>query len=428
MQITDFYKLFQSSTGVSTDTRSIKPGNIFFALKGENFNGNGYALQALDAGASYAVIDDDIDSDNAGLIRVNDALRYLQDLAGYHRNQFTIPFIGITGSNGKTTTKELVHAVLNTKYKTYTTEGNLNNHIGIPLTLLKVRQDAEMAIVEMGANHLKEIEGYCLYAQPTHGLITNCGKAHLEGFGSVEAIRKGKGELFDYLRRNNGTAFINNDYDYLLEMSRGINKIISYGSKLSDFTGVAADSGDGFLRVNITGGADLPLIRTHLVGNYNLPNVLAAVAIGKTFDVPEADILQALENYIPANSRSQMMEKRGARFILDAYNANPSSMRAAITNFGKMAGSRKFILLGGMKEMGSESRNEHKALVDLLKEYQWDNAVVVGDEYLDVPEGYLHFRTVEEAKAWFSDQDLKDALILIKGSRGIRMEKLIEGF
>lgn len=428
MQIQELYKIFLASTGVCTDTRTIKTGNIFFALKGDHFNGNTYALKALEAGAGFAVVDEDIEPGNPELILVTDVLKCLQDLAGYHRSQFDIPFIGITGSNGKTTTKELVHAVLSTKYKTYTTEGNLNNHIGIPLTLLKVKKDAEIAIVEMGANHQKEIAGYCVYTQPTHGLITNCGKAHLEGFGSLEGVRKGKGELFDFIREKSGVVFINNDYEYLQRMSKGIQKIISYGSENADFTGSSKDSGDGFLQVSVTRGADLPLIKTHLVGDYNLPNVLVAVAIGKTFAVPEAQILEALENYIPTNSRSQMIEKRGAKIILDAYNANPSSMRAAIMNFGKMAGDKKYILLGGMKEMGSESQSEHKGIIDLLEEYRWEKAVLVGEEFRDVPQDYLHFANAEEARAWFTDQDIKDALVLIKGSRGIRMEKLLEGF
>lgn len=427
MQIQELYKIFLDSTGVCTDTRAIKPGNLFFALKGDNFNGNTYALKALEAGARCAIVDEEIEPGNHKLIVVDDVLKCLQDLAGYHRSQFDIPFIGITGSNGKTTTKELVHAVLSTKYKTYTTEGNLNNHIGIPLTLLKVKKDAEIAIVEMGANHQKEIAGYCVYARPTHGLITNCGKAHLEGFGSLEGVRKGKGELFDFLREHNGTAFINNDYDYLLEMSKGIRSIISYGSNSADFTGNNEESEDGFLRVRITHGADLPIIKTHLVGDYNLPNVLVAVTIGKTFGVPEAQIHEALEKYIPTNSRSQMIEKRGARIILDAYNANPSSMRAAIINFGKMAGEKKYILLGGMKEMGIESHSEHKSIVDLLSEYKWEKAVLVGEEFMDIPEEYLHFATADKAQIWFAQQDIKDALVLIKGSRGIRMEKLLEG-
>ena len=289
VSIPELYSIYRQHPVVCTDTRQLTPGCLFFALKGGNFDGNKFARQALDQGAAYAVIDNkDFKTDNRCLL-VADALKALQKLATHHRNHFDIPVIAIGGSNGKTTTKELIHAVLNTTFKTYTTEGNLNNHIGIPLTLLKVKKDAEIAIVEMGANHQKEIAGYCVYTRPTHGLITNCGKAHLEGFGSLEGVRKGKGELFDFIREKSGVVFINNDYEYLQRMSKGIQKIISYGSENADFTGSSKDSGDGFLQVSVTSGADLPLIKMHLVGDYNLPNVLVAVAIGKTFAVPEAD-------------------------------------------------------------------------------------------------------------------------------------------
>lgn len=425
----DLYNRYLNSTGVCTDTRQIQDGNIFFALKGSNFNGNQYAMQALESGASLAVIDEPIFPNDPRLILVNNSLKTLQDLSGYHRSTFHIPFLAITGSNGKTTTKELIHAVLSTHLSTYTTEGNLNNHIGIPLTLLKIKEDAEVAIIEMGANHQKEIAGYCSYTRPTHGLITNCGKAHLEGFGSLEGVRKGKGELFDFLRTQKGTAFINQDYDYLIDMSHDIPAIVKYGTTGGDIVGLIIEkNNDGFLRLRITNGAHLPSIHTQLVGDYNLPNVLAAVAVGKYFGVSDDKIKNALESYKPSNSRSQLIEKRGARIILDAYNANPSSMRAAILNFEKMPGNNKIILIGAMKEMGTESKAEHSALTNLIKNYHWKTVALVGAEFEDIPSGFLHFNDVEQAREWFSTQDIHDTQILIKGSRGVKMEKLLDGF
>jgi UDP-N-acetylmuramoyl-tripeptide--D-alanyl-D-alanine ligase len=286
------YDLFLKHPSICTDTRKVQDGDLFFALKGDHFNGNLFAVQALEKGASYAIIDEKIDAPNEfkeRLIFMKNALEALQMLAGHHRDQFSIPFIAITGSNGKTTTKELIHAVLSEKYKTYTTEGNLNNHIGIPITLLKIKKDAEIAIIEMGANHLGEIAGYCMYTRPTHGLITNAGKAHLEGFGSLEGVKKGKGELYDYLRATGGAAFVMWNYSYLREMSKGIPEIISYGTEGADMTGTE-ESSTPYLRIRITSGAHINSIQTKLTGNYNLPNVLAAVAIGNYFKVDHAEI------------------------------------------------------------------------------------------------------------------------------------------
>lgn len=427
MEINELYNRFVKYPSVQTDSRKIKNGDIFFALKGPNFNGNQYAKQALDDGASYCVVDEETGIPDERVIRVPDCLAALQQLAKRHREEFSIPFIAITGSNGKTTTKELVHAVLSAKYKTYTTAGNLNNHIGIPLTILSVKPDAEMAVIEMGANHQKEIEGYCRYALPTHGLITNCGKAHLEGFGGEEGVRKGKGELFDFLRISGGTAFIFNDYNYLIEMSKGIQHIITYGTSNAVFTGEAVkDTGNDFLRVRITSGAGICEINTHLVGGYNLPNVLAAVCIGKTFGVDENAIVQALENYVPSNSRSQLIEKDGNRIILDAYNANPSSMKAAIENFANMPGDKKVLMLGGMMELGNESMTEHENLVNIINKNKWHKVVLVGKDYKGLPEGFIHFKDVSAAKNWYKEQHLSGALVLLKGSRSMQMEKVLE--
>jgi UDP-N-acetylmuramoyl-tripeptide--D-alanyl-D-alanine ligase len=432
MQIPELYKLFLQHPSIETDTRKLKAGDLFFALKGPNFNANLFAKQAIEKGAAYAIVDEKPVEPNERIIPVNDVLLTLQELALHHRQQLAvnssgkpIPFIAITGSNGKTTSKELIHAVLSTSYKTYTTEGNLNNHIGIPLTILKIKADAEMAIIEMGANHQKEIEGYCIYTMPTHCVITNCGKAHLEGFGGEEGIRKGKGELFDYLRLHKGSAFVMWDYDYLQQMSTGIENIITYGTHDADITGVVKSS-TVLLDVAITSGVNLEIIKTNLVGDYNLPNVLLAVAIGKYFNVPEEKIKSALENYMPSNSRSQLIEKDSNTIILDAYNANPTSMKAAIENFAKMDGDNKVLLLGGMKELGTESFPEHQSLINLIKKYNWKNVVLVGDEFENTTNNYLHFENAEQAGEWYRQQDFKNILLLIKGSRSTQMEKVLE--
>lgn len=424
MSINELYEIFLRHRAVETDTRKIKEGDIFFALKGPNFNGNKYAKAALEKGASYCICDEISDAKSDRIIFVDDVLDTLQQLAGKHREQFNIPFIGITGSNGKTTTKELVHAVLSSKYKCYTTQGNLNNHIGVPLTILSIKQDAEIAVIEMGANHLLEIAGYCRYAMPTHGLITNIGKAHLEGFGSVENIKKAKGELFDFIRAHDGTAFIYSDYEYLKEVASGIRNIITYGTEHADFTGkVKSDS--AYLEVEITDGAGIGTIMTQLAGNYNLPNVLSAVCIGKTFGVEEEKIKSALENYAPGNSRSQIIKSGTNTIVLDAYNANPSSMKAAIENFANMAGGKKAVILGGMMELGADSIQEHRDIIDLLQRHSWDKIAVAGKDYKDLPGNIAHFNSSEEAAAWFREQQFEDTLILIKGSRGTAMEKVL---
>ncbi len=427
MNINELYQIYLQHPSIQTDTRRLKQGDIFFALKGDNFNGNEYAHAALEKGASYCVVDVLIGAEDNRLIKVDNVLETLQVLAKKHREQFDIPFIAITGSNGKTTTKELIHAVLSTTFKTYTTEGNLNNHIGIPLTILKIKPDAEMAVIEMGANHQKEIEGYCKYAMPTHGLITNCGKAHLEGFGGEAGVRKGKGELFDYLKSVHGKIFIYNDYDYLLEMSNSSKSIISYGSenKNADLVGVIKND-EQFLEVSITKGASINCIKTQLVGGYNLPNVLAAVCIGKTFGVADGSIIDALESYVPSNSRSQLLKKDSNTIILDAYNANPSSMKLAIENFAKMPGDNKILMLGGMMELGVESHQEHINIVSLIKQYNWKQVVLVGEQFSSIHESFNYFKTSSAARDWFVAQQFSDATILIKGSRSMQMEKVLD--
>jgi UDP-N-acetylmuramoyl-tripeptide--D-alanyl-D-alanine ligase len=456
MDIEQLYRIFLQHPSIRTDTRLLKDGDLFFALKGPNFNGNLFAARALELGAAYAVVDE-IEPQAASdkpqptpsprIILVDDVLTTLQQLAGHHRRQFSIPFIAITGSNGKTTTKELIHAVLSSAYTVYTTQGNLNNHIGVPLTLLSVRADAQFAVIEMGANHQKEIAGYCSYTLPTHGLITNAGLAHLEGFGGPEGVKKGKGELFDFLRGNDnggsgatsGTAFVMQDYDYLLEMSRGIPHVVTYGTKDADYNGVVAErqglvsgspAGQGaalretFLSVRITHGATTGIIPTQLVGDYNLPNVLAAVAVGKHFRVPDTQIREAIMNYTPSNSRSQLIEKDGNHIILDAYNANPSSMKAAIQNFARLGGD-KILMLGAMAELGPGSPEAHQHIVDLIGQYPWQQVVLVGGDFLKTRHPFLSFPDAAAAGQWLRNTAPKDTYILVKGSRSMKMETVL---
>jgi UDP-N-acetylmuramoyl-tripeptide--D-alanyl-D-alanine ligase len=426
ISIEEIYKIFQQHSSIQTDTRRLQAGELFFALKGDQFNGNLFARQAVEKGAAYVFVDEISDADpSEKIILVDHVLETLQNLAKFHRQQFDIPFLAITGSNGKTTTKELIHAVLSSTYITYTTEGNLNNHIGIPLTILKIKKDAQIAVIEMGANHQKEIEGYCQYTLPTHGIISNIGKAHLEGFGGIEGVKKGKGELYDFLRRMNGTAFIMWDYQELREMSKGVQHIITYGTKEADITGVVNES-EPFLVVGINKGIGIKKITTQLTGDYNLPNVLAAVTIGNYFKVEPGTIKMAIENYIPSNSRSQLIEKNSNKIILDAYNANPTSMKAAIENLAKFNVKDKILILGGMAELGTQSLREHENIISLIKSYPWKEVVLVGGDFLKLKHPFLSFENSEQAKAWFQKQGFHNSYLLIKGSRSMKMEKVIE--
>ena len=433
----DLYEIYKSFPQVQTDTRQLKKDNLYFALKGPNFNGNEFALQALEQGAAYSIVDEAVDASahlQERIIYVKDVLSSLQALAKFHREQFNIPFIAITGSNGKTTTKELVAAVLSSHYAIYTTKGNLNNHIGVPLTLLSIQKDAQFAIIEMGANHLKEIESYCSYTMPTHGLINNCGKAHLEGFGGEEGVRKGKGELYDYLKLHNGIAFINSDLDYLVKMSQGIGTVISYGTnsgqlQAKEFEVVTGQSTNDFLTVEIKASTNVALlnkvIKTQLVGAYNLPNVLAAISIGLAFEVPVEKIIIAIENYTPTNSRSQLIEWKNNKVILDAYNANPSSMQLAIENFAKIDAAKKILCIGGMRELGKESQAEHQALIEQIKAAHFEKVILVGKEFENCQHAFTYFENSTLAKNWLDQENFSDHFFLIKGSRGIQMEKII---
>ena len=437
MDISAIYDIYLQYPSVVTDTRKLKANDFFFALKGPNFNANTFAFKALEAGAAYCVVDEPLstiatyyegqdqqhkEDALSKMIVVDDVLTTLQALAGHHRSTFDIPFIAITGSNGKTTTKELVYAVLASHFKTYTTQGNLNNHIGVPLTILSIKKDAQMAVIEMGANHQKEIEGYCVYTKPTHGIISNCGKAHLEGFGGEEGVKKGKGELYSFLRGHNGTAFVYTGYDYLVEMSAGIQNIVPYVNG-------SIQSSEPFLMVeaNINEN-ETAIISSQLVGAYNLPNILCALTIGKFFGVPENKMVEAIQNYAPSNSRSQLITKGTNTIILDAYNANPSSMKVAVENFAKLAGNHKVMLLGGMMELGEHAPAEHLALLQLIAQYSFASVVLVGKDFkalqLQMPQ-FIYVDNAAEAKAWLTAQNLQHAQLLIKGSRSMQMETVI---
>lgn len=420
------YAIYRLSSRVQTDTRALAAGELFFALKGPSFNGNAFALKALEMGASAVVVDEPIGATGENIFQVNDALETLQALALHHRRQFKIPFIAITGSNGKTTTKELVHAVLSSTYKTYTTKGNLNNHIGVPLTILSIADDAEMAIIEMGANHQREIESYCRIALPTHGLINNCGKAHLEGFGGVEGIRKGKGELFDFLALNNGTAFINADLDYLLDMSSSIDNKVFYGGKNTAYQANIIQS-EPLLGMEINHEKwGTQQIFTRLVGAYNKPNIEAAICIGNYFGIAFEKIKIAIEAYTPDNARSQLIIKGSNTIVLDAYNANPSSMQAAIENFSLMHSENKCMFLGGMMELGEHSIKEHQSLVELIKKTSFRQVVLVGGDFAFVEHPFIYCADAMEATEWLRNNQPSCSLLLIKGSRSIKMEKLLD--
>ena len=430
MTIPQLYELFKKFRSIQTDTRKLKTGDLYFALKGEHFNGNAFAADALKAGAAYAIIDNPSFAQGEKTIIVDDVLSTLQALALHHRRQFNIPVIAITGSNGKTTTKELLHAVLSSTYRTYTTEGNLNNHIGIPLTLLKIGDDAQMAVIEMGANHQHEIESYCQYTEPTHGLITNLGKAHLEGFGGVAGVRKGKGELFAYLRSVKGVGFLLYDDPWLKAMGDGLSEVIAYGTVGKSAEKELAVCGEvrksePFLEIGIVKGLKTTSISSRLVGAYNLPNLLAAIAVGKFFSVEDRRIVNAIEQYKPENNRSQLLELNSNHFILDAYNANPSSMRAAIENFAILPADNKVLVLGAMAELGPESLEEHRDILALIDAHPWTKVVLVGGDFGKISHQYTQLNNSEEARDWFKAQNLRNTHVLIKGSRSMKMEKVL---
>jgi UDP-N-acetylmuramoyl-tripeptide--D-alanyl-D-alanine ligase len=434
MTIEKLYSIFSEHPDVCTDTRELKPGAIFFALKGENFNGNKFAEQALNNGCSYAVVDEAEYQKDERFVLVDNVLDALQQLANYHRRQLNIPVIGITGSNGKTTTKELINAVLSKKFKVLATKGNLNNHIGVPLTLLSINKYHEMAIIEMGANHQGEIELLCSIAEPDFGIITNIGKAHLEGFGGIEGVKKGKSELYKFIQQKKGKLFVHGDDEVLIELAGNTAKVTYGTKKLYDIVGAMLSSTTQFIsfqwatRYNASDLKKSEVVHTQLVGVYNYYNLLCAACVGNYFKVEDALINQALHEYSPSNNRSQLYKTKSNTLILDYYNANPSSMTLAIENFASLDSSAKMTVLGDMLELGADSAVEHKAIIDLLQRKNITNAILVGPLFMEASKNssYPAFPASDEAADYLKGKGVKDQTILIKGSRGIKLEKVVE--
>ncbi len=435
MSIEDIYQIFKTHPIVTTDSRNITEGCLFFALKGETFDGNQFAQKALDEGAAFAIIDNPDFNQNDRFIIVDDVLKVLQNLATHHRRQFDIPFIAIAGSNGKTTTKELVAAVMNSQYKTHFTKGNFNNHIGVPLTLLQLTEDYEAAVIEIGANHQGETHDLCVILEPTHGVVTNMGKDHLEGFGGIEGVKMGNSELYRWLSHNRGTVFVNEDEPFLQEWlpTEGLHKIFYRKiQKLSmQEPGYQArlDTAAPLLKVNfLDEKGEVLQAETQIVGDYNFANVITAIAIGKYFKVPARKICKAISEYVPSMNRSQLVKYGEATVILDAYNANPSSLSLALKSLSQMPQRNKIAIIGDMFELGEESDAEHKAVYDLAISLNFNTLVTVGHAFakIAVPTEGGVFETNKEAKEWFEKQHFdEDTCILIKGSRGMKLEVLL---
>lgn len=421
MTIAELHFHFLNSNGICTDTRSLVTGQLYFALKGENFNGNTFAQQALDQGAAIAIIDEnDFQAERTAL--VDDVLATLQQLATYHRNYLNVPIIGLTGSNGKTTTKELINAVLSQHFETTATAGNLNNHIGVPLTLLSMDADTEIGIVEMGANHQGEIKMLSAIAQPNYGYITNFGKAHLEGFGGIEGVIKGKSELYDYLRNTQGTVFINDNDQIQLEKSKDITNI-TFGSDRSDIPMVLKNA-----TPTLTVACGSTIFDSHLIGAYNFSNIAAAIAIGTHFKIAPEQIKSGIDNYIPENNRSQIIKRDTYQVILDAYNANPTSMKAALENLNLHRNGPTIAFIGNMFEVGSTAKEEHQDILNLAASLGIDQVYAIGPDFGDSV-AQKNQEVYEEYHAFAKAYSLaipKGATILIKGSRGMKMERVLE--
>jgi UDP-N-acetylmuramoyl-tripeptide--D-alanyl-D-alanine ligase len=416
MTLQKLYDLYKKNYLVTTDTRAIPKNSLFFALKGENFNGNTFAEKALELGARFAIIDDKTYQTNERMLLVDDVLQTLQELANYHRKQLQIPIIGLTGSNGKTTTKELIHAVMQQKFNTVATKGNLNNHIGVPLTLLSMTPETELGIVEMGANHQQEIAFLSAICEPDFGYITNFGKAHLEGFGGVEGVIKGKSELYDFLRSHQKMAFVNPTDAIQIEKTSDISRV------LFDMESIQYLEVNPFVKLLV----DTINIQTQLIGNYNFPNIAAAITMGMYFEVPIEVIKNAIEGYVPQNNRSQIVKTTHNTLFLDAYNANPSSMKVALENFAALKASHKAVILGDMFELGTESAQEHQAIADLVGNLKFESVYFVGKNFHGVSTSHLSFEDFESLQIHLSNHPLQDKTILIKGSRGMKLERIVE--
>jgi UDP-N-acetylmuramoyl-tripeptide--D-alanyl-D-alanine ligase len=425
MEIQELYSLFEKHPLICTDTRKILPGSLFFCLKGSNFNGNKFAAKAIENGAAYAIIDEAAYASGEKTIRVKDTLACLQQLAKYHRTKLKIPVIGITGSNGKTTTKELLYAVLSKKYKVYATPGNLNNHIGVPLSVLEITPDYDMAIIEMGANHLGEIRDLCKISQPDFGLITNIGKAHLEGFGSFENVITAKTELYKSIEKRKGLVFLNNNNSILKEHV-GTIKCFTYGTNQNSDIHVNFLVANPFVKIHWENKKII--IESKLIGKYNFENILSAVAIGEYFKVDPLQIKEAIEDYEAKNFRSQFIQKGSNLVILDAYNANPTSMIAALENFNLMQSTHKIVMLGDMLELGTYKDAEHSKIIEFLIDSNYDQVFLVGTLFskANLRRDFLTFNTSAELKIYLEQNPIKKALILVKGSRGTQMENVVE--
>ncbi len=419
------YARFLDAAGACTDTRKITPGVIFFALKGEKFDGNQYAAEALQAGAGYAVVDDPAVVKNNRFLLVPDVLQALQKLATHHRQTLGIPVVGLTGSNGKTTTKELLREVLAVKYRVVATQGNFNNHIGVPLTLLRMQQDTQIAVIEMGANHVGEIAALCEIAQPTHGLITNIGKAHLEGFGGYEGVLRAKSELYHYLIKHEGVIFINSADEVLMNMAKRINKPVLYNAP-GDFYTCRLLSASPYVQYADEDGTT---VKTQLPGTYNFKNIAAALCVGKYFAVNGQEANQAIAGYVPQNNRSQIINTKTNRIILDAYNANPTSMQAALETLEATEYPQKVVILGDMFELGNDSELEHEKIAEYVQKMQLTSAIFCGEASARAAANLacgLSFKTKEELANYLKEKPISNALILIKASRGMGLETLVE--
>lgn len=428
-QIDLIYHHYLSYPTISTDTRNITPGCLFFALKGENFDANVFARNALNLGAAFVIIDNPAFQLDDRCILVDDVLSTLQELAKHHRSQLRIPVIGLTGSNGKTTTKELINAVLSEKYRSFATKGNLNNHIGVPLSILSIKSDTEIAVIEMGANHQKEIDFLCGIAQPTHGLITNIGRAHLDGFGGFEGVKKGKGELFTYLKKEKGTAFINQDNALIKEMSAAaaLDHLIYYGTEGVNFITGQLIKSDPVIALNWKGKDDYFSVHTNLTGAYNFENILAAICIGAFFNLTAEQINEGLEGYAPKNNRSQLTKTECNTVICDFYNANPSSMTAALNNISTLNATNKVAIIGDMFELGAEAPEQHEEIASLAGKSGLNTVVFIGKHFYAFRDQYegQFFTSPKDAEDWIRANPITDSLILLKGSRGMALEQLL---
>lgn len=424
MTVEALHKLFLDSEGITTDTRNLKKGAIFFALKGANFNGNEFASQAINEGCKLAIVDEQKYANGSTIIVVTSVLQTLQKLANFHRKQFAIPVIGITGSNGKTTTKELAGAVLEKKYKTLVTKGNLNNHLGVPFTLLRLTEEHEVAIIEMGANKPGDIKELVDIAEPTHGIISNVGAAHVEGFGSLEGVIKTKTELYDFIAKNDGELFININDEILMDNAPKNVSLFTYGEKNGEVTGKLIKLTPFVMFSWETETYQSPVLATKLIGKYNFINFLSAIAIGLHFNVDENSINDALSEYSPSNNRSQVTQTNRNTLIVDCYNANPTSMMAALQSFNEIEGDNKVCIVGDMLELGDISESEHQRIVDYLATHHL-NSILIGDEMRKTKTNFLKYNSWSELSQNEPLEKWKGKLVLLKGSRGIRLEELI---